>query len=154
MKKIYESPEAEVISFAAMEQLATNYPVRNDISVSLLSRMPEVFTVEKPEVDEEALKNDLFREICSSATMKLEYGNPPYTRWLKNTNKLLTMYDGIYGVKTGFTKASGRCLVGAAERDGALLISVTLSAPNDWNDHISLFHYGFSLLGVPENTKG
>ncbi|MBQ9139847.1 MAG: D-alanyl-D-alanine carboxypeptidase, partial [Ruminococcus sp.] len=48
----------------------------------------------------EALKNDLFREICSSETIKLEYGNPHYTRWLKNTNKLLSMYDGTYGVKT------------------------------------------------------
>ena len=44
---------------AAMEQMAANYPVRNDISVSLLSRMPEVFTVEKPEVDEEQLLADL-----------------------------------------------------------------------------------------------
>ena len=44
---------------AAMTQMAENYPVRNDISVSLLSRMPEVFTVDKPEVDEEQLLADL-----------------------------------------------------------------------------------------------
>ena len=35
-----------------------------------------------------ALRNDTFREICSSESIKLEFGNPPYTRWLKNTNKL------------------------------------------------------------------
>ena len=40
---------------AAMEQMAQKYPVTNDISVSLLSRMPEVFSVEKPEVDEQQL---------------------------------------------------------------------------------------------------
>ena len=44
---------------AAMEQMADAYPVKNDISVSLLSRMPEVFSVEKPEVDEEQLLADL-----------------------------------------------------------------------------------------------
>ena len=36
---------------AAMKQMVENYPVQDDISVSLLSRMPEVFTVEKPEVE-------------------------------------------------------------------------------------------------------
>lgn len=44
---------------SAMEQMAEKYPVKNDISVSLLSRMPEVFSVEKPEVDEEQLQADL-----------------------------------------------------------------------------------------------
>lgn len=87
----------------------------------------------------EALKNDLFREICSSETIKLEYGNPPYTRWLKNTNKLLSMYDGTYGVKTGFTDEAGRCLVSACEREGKRLICVTLNAPDDWNDHMKLY---------------
>ena len=44
---------------AAMKQMAEDYPVKDDISVSLLSRMPEVFSVEKPEVDEEQLLADL-----------------------------------------------------------------------------------------------
>lgn len=44
---------------AAMKQMAADYPVVDDISVSLLSRMPEVFSVEKPEVDEDALLSDL-----------------------------------------------------------------------------------------------
>ena len=48
---------------AAMNQMAENYPVRNDISVSLLSRMPEVFTVDKPEVDEEQLLADLMSVV-------------------------------------------------------------------------------------------
>ena len=48
---------------AAMEQMAAKYPVRNDISVSLLSRMPEVFSVEKPEVDEEQLQQDLMSVV-------------------------------------------------------------------------------------------
>ena len=44
---------------SAMKQMVTEYGVRDDISVSILSRMPEVFTVEKPEVDEEQLLCDL-----------------------------------------------------------------------------------------------
>ena len=44
---------------AAMKEMASAYGVTDDISVSLLSRMSEVFTVEKPQVDEDALKNDL-----------------------------------------------------------------------------------------------
>ncbi len=94
----------------------------------------------------EALKNETFREICSSETLKLEYGNPPYTRWLKNTNKLLTLYSGTYGVKTGFTDEAGRCLVSACERDGKRLICVTLNAPDDWNDHMKLYDGCFSKV--------
>lgn len=106
----------------------------------------------------EALKNDIFREICSSSSMKVEFGNPPYTRWLKNTNKLLTMYDGVYGVKTGFTDEAGRCLVSACERDGVDLICVTLNDRNDWNDHMAMYDYGFETVGniqpdIPEDLS-
>ena len=94
-----------------------------------------------------ALLNPDFLSICSQKSMKLNYGNPPYTRWLSNHNKLLKTYDGCIGVKTGFTKKSGRCLVSAAERDGVRLICVTLKAPNDWDDHKKLLDYGF------ENVK-
>ena len=51
---------------AAMEQMASSYPVKNDISVSLLSRMPEVFSVEKPEVDEELLLADLMSVVVKA----------------------------------------------------------------------------------------
>ena len=44
---------------AAMRQMVSDYGVRDDISVSTVSRLPEVFSVEKPEVDEDALKADL-----------------------------------------------------------------------------------------------
>ena len=91
----------------------------------------------------EALKNEIFREICSKEKMKVRFGNPPYDRWLKNTNRLLSMYDGVYGVKTGYTDEAGRCLVSACERDGKKLICVTLNDPNDWNDHMVLYEYGF-----------
>ena len=46
-------------------------------------------------------------------------------------------------MKTGFTKKSGRCLVSAAEKNGLTLIAVTLSAPDDWQDHTKMLDYGF-----------
>lgn len=94
----------------------------------------------------EALKNPDFRNICSQPNAQVEFGNPPYQRWLKNSNKLLTSYDGAIGVKTGFTDEARRCLVSAAERDGMTLICVTLNDPDDWRDAAALFDYGFSVV--------
>jgi len=51
---------------AAMGQMVTEYGVKDDISVSTLSRMPEVFVIEKPEVDEDALKNDLLSVVAKA----------------------------------------------------------------------------------------
>lgn len=62
-----------------------------------------------------------------------------------NHNKLIKLYDGAIGVKTGYTKKSGRCLVSAAERDGVTLIAVTLDAPDDWRDHTAMLDYGFAV---------
>ena len=64
------------------------------------------------------------------------------------------MYEGCTGIKTGYTKKSGRCLVTAAERNGIHLIAVTLNAPDDWNDHIAMFDYGFSKLTVYQPEYG
>ncbi len=91
-----------------------------------------------------ALKNKTFCEICSSAKATLP--GPDGMRYVVNHNKLLSSYDGAYGVKTGFTKATGRCLVSAAKREGVNLVAVTLNAPNDWSDHRAMLDYGFSLF--------
>lgn len=100
----------------------------------------------------ECIKNPEFAYICAQKRASLTYGNPPYLRTLKNHNRLLWMYEDSVGIKTGFTKKSGRCLVSAAERDGVILVAVTLKAPDDWNDHIALFEYGFSKCKGAELT--
>ena len=99
-----------------------------------------------------ALKNDCFREIVSQPSITVTYGNPPYQRTLYNHNKLLNTYDNCIGVKTGFTKKSGRCLVSAAEKDGCKDIAVTLNAPSDWNDHKYLLDYGLGCLSRQDVT--
>ena len=51
---------------SAMRQMVAEHGVRDDISVSTMSRLPDIFTVEKPEVDEEALKNDLLQVVSAA----------------------------------------------------------------------------------------
>lgn len=89
------------------------------------------------------LKNETFSKIVSTHNVKIPWQGKDYDRYLKNHNKLLNMYDGCNGVKTGFTKKSGRCLVSSTTKEGFQTIVVTLNAPNDWNDHISLFNYAY-----------
>lgn len=91
-----------------------------------------------------AIENETVRTIAS--TYKKIIGEGESARLIVNHNKLLRSYDGAIGLKTGFTKKCGRCLVGAAEREGVTLVSATLSAPDDWADHREMLDYGFSML--------
>lgn len=93
-----------------------------------------------------AMENDKFKEIASQKSATVDFIEPCERHSYANHNKLITKYKGCIGVKTGFTKKSGRCLVSCAERDGVRLIAVTLNAPDDWNDHIKMFDYGFSKV--------
>ena len=97
-----------------------------------------------------AMSNDDFAEAVSTQKATLNYGNPPYRRSLTNHNKMLNLFDGAVGVKTGFTKKSGRCLVSAAKRDGKFVIAVTLNDPNDWQDHQNMLEYGLSAIKQTE----
>ena len=91
----------------------------------------------------EAMKNELLSKIFSTYKATIPFNGEHDRRLLVNHNKLLRTYDGAVGVKTGFTKKTGRTLVSAAERNGLTLIAVTLNAPDDWNDHASMLDYGF-----------
>ena len=91
-----------------------------------------------------ALENETFVKVCS--TYKKTVTSSLKERTLVNHNKLLNMYDEAIGVKTGYTTLSGRSLVGAARKDGITLITVTIDAPDDWNDHIRLLNYGFNNI--------
>lgn len=97
-----------------------------------------------------ALNEPTIAKICASRRAEIPFGvtedNPTGegVRHLKNHNKMLFNYDGAIGVKTGFTKKSGRCLVSAASRNGLTLIAVTLNAPDDWRDHTAMLDFGFN----------
>ena len=89
-------------------------------------------------ITQAALNTPGFTEIVSAKT--IQCGG----HYLVNHNKLLWQYEGALGVKTGYTKKAGRILVGAAEQKGRRLISVTINAPDDWQDHKAMLDYGFS----------
>ena len=95
-------------------------------------------------ITREALKNPNFCEIVSSRTAQAKTVNSGTTLYFSNHNKLLALYEGCIGVKTGYTKNTGRCLVSAAERGGMTFIAVTLDDPNDWKDHSEMLDYAFA----------
>ncbi len=100
-----------------------------------------------------AMSLPVFCEMVNMKSARIEFENGK-TLYLNNHNKLLSMYDGCIGVKTGFTKSSGRCLVSAVEKGDSLLVAVTLNAPDDWNDHKKLYDYGFEEVEQYEADCG
>ena len=66
----------------------------------------------------EAMKNETFRKIVSTKTYSIPMQNEKWDRHLKNHNKLLWQYEGCNGIKTGYTKKCGRCLVSSAKKGG------------------------------------
>ncbi len=86
-----------------------------------------------------ALKNELFASVAGEKRVAVSDGK----RYLVNRNKLLFTYDGMIGVKTGYTPEAGKCLVTAAKRNGVTLVAVTLNDGNVWNSHTALLDYGF-----------
>ena len=98
-----------------------------------------------------AMEQEAFCRIVSQSRIEVDYILPAgKTRVLENHNKLLQLYEGCIGIKTGYTKKAGRTLTSCAEREGVRLIAVTLCDGNDWEDHQRLFDYGFSLYEEQE----
>ena len=94
-------------------------------------------------ITREAMKNPTFREIVSTQRATLPWVGHEYDRALNNKNKLLSTYPGALGVKTGYTKAAGRCLSFAAEREGLELIGVVLNCPDWFDEAAALLNRGF-----------
>ncbi len=94
-------------------------------------------------VMQQVLADETLLEIIAAKSATIP-GIDGGVRQLGNHNRLLSMYEGCIGGKTGYTMRTGRCLVSAAQRAGVTLIAVTLMDGNDWRDHMALFDYGFS----------
>ena len=77
--------------------------------------------------------------------------------WLVNTNKLIKFYNGLDGLKTGFTGNAGYCLTGSMKRNDMRLITVTMKAPTkeDRNtDTINMMEYAYSMFYKDTLLKG
>ncbi len=94
-----------------------------------------------------ALRNETFAEIVR--TKKIAFGS----RTFLNKNKMLFNYDGADGVKTGYTKKAGRCLVSSATKNGMQLICVILNYPKTYERTTELFDRCFSKYSLTEVVK-
>lgn len=92
----------------------------------------------------EAMKYPLFRKIVSTQRATIPWEGRTYSRILNNKNKLLSTYEGATGIKTGYTKTAGRCLVFGAERDGLEVVGVVLNCPNWFDEAAKVMDYGFA----------
>lgn len=91
----------------------------------------------------EALQIPKFKEILTTKEKRITWPGHEWDRFLRNQNKLLDLYPGADGVKTGWTTPAGPCYVGSATRDQQQLVTVVLNSNNIWDDTVMLLDYGF-----------
>ncbi len=94
----------------------------------------------------ELLKHE---DILKYTSIYEEYLKKPdgTTTWMVNTNKLIRFYNGLDGLKTGYTKNAGYCLTATAKRNDMRLISVLMNEPTSQvrnSETVELLNYGFS----------
>lgn len=76
--------------------------------------------------------------------------------WLVNTNKLVRFYDGVDGLKTGYTENAKYCLTATAKREKIRFITVTMgvdSSEHRSNDTTSMLNYGFANYKINNVVK-
>lgn len=112
-------------------------------------------------IAKEAMKYEDFRKVVSTYQYTIAKNNLVGSRLIHNRNRLLyninrkvkaygetksIKYDGVTGIKTGYTDAARFCLVGSAERNGTELIAVTMKSEdmNGYQDVVSMLDYGFN----------
>lgn len=77
--------------------------------------------------------------------------------WLVNTNKLVRFYDGVDGLKTGYTSGAGYCLTSTAKKNNMRLITVTMAEPSSEirnSETSSMLDYGFNMYSIDKIIDG
>ncbi|WP_127537966.1 D-alanyl-D-alanine carboxypeptidase family protein [Paenibacillus illinoisensis] len=97
-----------------------------------------------------ALHNPVFKRIVATEDKSAPNPNESWEYSWHNKNKMLRLYEGADGVKTGYTKKAFRCLVSSATRNGQQLAAVTLNDGDDWNDHARMLDFGFENFPLVE----
>lgn len=98
----------------------------------------------------ELLKHEKILEYTSIYEEYLEKNDGTKT-WLVNTNKLVRFYDGVDGLKTGYTTTAGYCLTATASKDNFRLISVVMgeeTSESRSSDTVKLLNYGFNTYKI------
>lgn len=92
----------------------------------------------------EAMKHEIFRQLAGAKVWNASRDGADNYNYFYNKNKTVFQYEGATGIKIGYTKAAGRCLVASARKNGMELIAVVLDDPNWFQDAYALFDYGFA----------
>ena len=102
-------------------------------------------------ITQEALKNEKFREIVGQTNATITVNERGELKLASKNSVMFSgssyYYEGCIGVKSGTTDAAGNCFVGAAERNGATIISAVFKCDEDeqrWVDTIHLFDFGWT----------
>ena len=91
-----------------------------------------------------AMQNETFCDVVATTSKDLPADEDSPARYLRSKNKILYLYEGGNGIKTGYTKAAGKCLVAGAQREGMQLVSVVLNDYDMFEDSMELLDYGFA----------
>lgn len=92
----------------------------------------------------EALNNKIFRQVVATKTKNIPWAGKDYDRLLINQNRLLYRYEGTIGIKTGYTKVAGSCVIGAAQKGSRVLIAVAMNSTSVYQDLEQMLDYGFA----------
>lgn len=93
-------------------------------------------------ISREAMKNQNFRTVVGARSY-VAAREPGAYNYFYNKNKVLYQYEGGTGIKIGYTRVAGRCLVASSKREGMELICVVLNAPGWFQDTYALMDYGY-----------
>lgn len=103
-----------------------------------------------------AMNNPVFKEIVSTKAITIKRDDEDETRYFANKNRILYSYEGANGVKTGYTKEAGRCLIASSEREGMQVIAVALNVYDYFNVCAELMDYAhenYRMVKVADKTK-
>jgi D-alanyl-D-alanine carboxypeptidase (penicillin-binding protein 5/6) len=90
-----------------------------------------------------ALEYPLFNQVIATRKHTLSRSRNQGDLLVVNKSRILGRFEGADGVKTGYTRAAGRCFIGSATRNGRRVLSVVLNSPDVWADTEALLEYGF-----------
>lgn len=131
---------AEMMNQTALECGATNSHFVNPHGLDADNHYTTAYDLAL--ITTKALQNKTFAEIVSTKSIKIS-GGETGTRYLVNKNRLLNSLEGCVGVKTGFTKGAGRCLVSAAKRDNMTVVCVVLNCGPMFEESAELLNCAF-----------
>jgi D-alanyl-D-alanine carboxypeptidase (penicillin-binding protein 5/6) len=96
---------------------------------------------------ETALRHPLFAQLVARTSTTLRTADRRRQFTLENKNALIGRFPGAIGVKSGYTRMAGKCVIALAEREGVRVLLVLLNAPNRWWDAHGVLERAFAVVG-------